>query len=382
MTTTAATRATGTSNSAPSIRARPLPLRRPFAATVAVYLTRVLPLVRRELARSGAHAAAIPAAELREAALEALAKRGNVDGAALFATLAPPRHRLHLTRALAAFQTTYNYLDALSEQPSPRPSRNAASLHSALPAALGGDVGESSFYSLHAGDHDDAGFLTDLIARCRDCSTRLPSFAALAPMAIDAAARIVDFQSLNMPETAGGQRDLERWAATRIAPGADLCWWELAGAYGSSLPVYALLAAAAEPGLTRFQRGEVEACYFPWGGALHSLLDSLVDRVEDDRGGRRSLLEHYGGVEVAARRMALLARRALAACDTAPQGPRHRVILTAMCSYYLSAPECRDAHGRAVRDALLEVLGAPLALALSLFAGKRTLHRLTSGAYR
>ena len=38
---------------------------------------------------------------------------------------------------------------------------------------------------------------------------------------------------------------------------------------------------------------EIDRAYFPWIGALHTLLDSLVDRHEDRESGRPSLLSYY-----------------------------------------------------------------------------------------
>lgn len=44
--------------------------------------------------------------------------RGNIEGAALFDALAPAGRRARTIRALVAFQTAYNYFDALSGLPS------------------------------------------------------------------------------------------------------------------------------------------------------------------------------------------------------------------------------------------------------------------------
>ena len=351
-----------------------------FAGTVTCYLARVLPVLRAELTHWGARARAIPDAELRQTAADALAKRGNIEGAALFATLAPETHRAATTRALVAFQAAYNYLDALSEQPAPRPEQNARRLHEALLAALGADLGDTRYYSEHLGGDDDGGFLTDAIARCRSCCLQLPSFAIVAPRALQAAGRIVDFQALNMPQAAGGHTRLQRWAAQRVPPGSGLSWWELAGASGSSLAVHALLAAAGDPALTRDDAVQIEAVYFPWAGALHTMLDSLVDRGEDGQRDQPSLLDNCPDGELPGR-LGVLASRARAACAGVPRTTHHAVIVTAMCSYYLSAPTARTAEAFAVRDALVEVLGGPLRLALGMFAGKRLLHGPGPGAY-
>jgi tetraprenyl-beta-curcumene synthase len=64
-----------------------------------------------------------------------------------------------------------------------------------------------------------------------------------------AAARIVDFQALNLNERQGGQHALEHWAG-ELAPCTNgLAWWETAAAAGSSMSVHALIAAAADPQL-------------------------------------------------------------------------------------------------------------------------------------
>ena len=77
----------------------------------------MLPQVRHELAHWRRRAEQIPNAQLRHSAQLALAERGNIEGAALFATLAPAANRGATVRpAPVAFQSAYNYLDALSEQ--------------------------------------------------------------------------------------------------------------------------------------------------------------------------------------------------------------------------------------------------------------------------
>ena len=279
------------------------------------------------------------------------------------------------------FQTAYNYLDALSEQPSARPRVNAARLHQALAAALDAPMRDPDFYAVYPHDRNDAGFLADLVDGCANACAQLPSFPAVTEMARAAAQRIVCFQALNLPEPAGGHGALQRWASAATAAGENLCWWEQAAASGSSLAVHALLAAAATSGLSRHDACTVHDVYHPWGGALHSLLDSLVDRHEDDAKHHRSLLDGYATAADTARRIKTLALRARDAAQSTPQPARHTVILTAMCSYYLSAPECRTPEAHAVRAALIEVFGTPLRVALALFAAKRFAHTLTPGSF-
>lgn len=140
--------------------------------------------------------------------------------------------------------------------------------------------------------------------------------------------------------------------------------------------MHALIAAAADQRLTARQARAIASAYFPWIGALHSLLDSVVDREEDSALGRPSLLAPYPSRLALLTGLSELARRAREATTSLPAPRAHGVILTAMCSYYLSAPEARSAEARAVEASLAPLLGAPLRVANAMFFAKRLLHNL------
>ena len=106
-----------------------------------------------------------------------------------------------------------------------------------------------------------------------------------------------------------------------------------------------------------------------------------MDRAEDEAGGRKCLLDYYTGDAQAALRLGVLAREAAAATEQLAQGDRHRVILTAMCSYYLSAPESRTGEARMIREVLRGILGRELSVAIAMFRAKRLLHAFTDPTY-
>ncbi len=351
-----------------------------FAATAAVYLSTVVPVVRGELAHARAAARAIPDERLRLAALASLAKRGNIEGAALLATLACAPRRRRSACALARFQALYNYLDALSELPCADAQANARQLHQALLVALEPGAAHPDYYR-HNRTGEDGGYLRKLVERCWDALAELPSFAIVAVRARLAAARIVEFQALNLSELDGGHGALERWAGDVRAAQPGLHWWERAGAAGSSLAVHVLIAAAARPELDEHTARELELAYFPDVGALHSLLDSLADRLEDASEGRRSLLDYYGPAPQTASRLEGLARAADAAVGSLPDAHTHRMILTGMCSYYLSAAECRTPEGEQVARSLTAVFGPALPAALALFRTRRLAALLSGTRY-
>jgi tetraprenyl-beta-curcumene synthase len=350
-----------------------------FVQTAWRYPLQILPHVRRELASWESQAAEIPDRALRRAAQEGLAKRGNVEGAALFAILAPRARRRATVQALVAFQTAYNYLDTLSERASDAPAANAERLHRALLVALQPDARHEDYYAFSP-HHEDGGYLTAIVDACRHALGNLPSFPVVALGACRASARIVAFQAGNLTEAQGGQQALERWASAATPAGSGLAWRETAAAAGSSLAVHALIAAAANPLLERRDAVMVEGAYFPWIGALHSLLDSLVDRIEDDAQGQTSLLHDVLPADVPAR-FAYLAQRASTPAVSLPRRDAHRMIVTAMCSYYLSAPECRSPDGRETELALTDTLGQSLRLTLPIVRLRRLLQRAADRTY-
>jgi tetraprenyl-beta-curcumene synthase len=352
-----------------------LALGRAFVVTGSTYLLRVVPSLRRELAGWRARAAEIPDPALRRYAARALRKHGNMDGAALFATLAPAAHRRQVVRALVAFQTAYNHVDALSELPSANPVENGERLHQALLVALDPGVPHLDYYA-HNPDRGDGGYLTALVDACRHALADLPSYLVVAPSARAATARIVAFQALNLSEPHGGHGALRRWATAATPSGSGLAWWETAAGAGSSLAVHALIAAAADPDVDHLDAEAIERAYFLPIGALHTLLDSLVDRREDRQDSQRSLLDYYHSKTVAVGRLAELAVRATHATEWLPSPHAHRVILTAMCSYYLSAPECDTVEAQAIAHVLDGALGDSLRIARVMFRCRRLLDTL------
>ncbi len=371
---------TSSGRASTDIPARGLELPYAFARTVVRYLLLVLPAVRRELAHWRTRAAEIPNANLRRTASRALEKRGNIEGAALFATLAPAGYRARTVRALVAFQTAYNYLDTLSELPSEDPVANGYQLHQALLIALQPGAAHPDYYA-HNPDGGDGGYLAAIVDACREAIAGLPSYPLLGQTAREAAARILDFQALNLSEDQGGRDGFERWAREATPVAGGLAWWETAAGAGSSLAVYALIAAAADPCLDGWDAREIDRAYFPWIGALHSLLDSLVDAAEDERSGQRNLLSYYASAGQAALAMTSLAERATAAFGSLPDAPRHRVILIAMAAYYLSSPGARTADAHPIACDVAGAIGPLMTPALVLFRARRLVAHFTRGGY-
>lgn len=314
-----------------------------LAATLGCYWLTIFPLARHELQRWRTRAAAIPHPALRDIAWRTLAFEGlNAEGAALFATLAPLGRRRAATRLLVAFQIMYDYLDALTERPTPEPLRSSRQLHLALLAALGGPVPVDGYFAHHPLG-DDGGYLAELAASCRAIFCRLPGAGDVAPQAIRAAVRSAEGQSQSHAATFTTEYELIRWAERETPAGLDLRWWETAAAAESSLVIHALLASAAEPGLTAASAASIATAYWPWITGLNALLDDLIDTAEDVAEGTHSYIARYRSRSALAHRLGAIAAEASSGIDRLPRPRRHAVIFAAMTSYYLAVPQAGDA---------------------------------------
>jgi tetraprenyl-beta-curcumene synthase len=346
-----------------------------FAAATVRYWLIVFPSVCRELRRLRQRAGEIPDGVLRELALDALDKRGNIEGAGAFAAFAPASRRHAVIRGLVAFQAAYNYLDMLAEQPSADAIDNGHRLHQALLVAVDPTATHLDYYE-RCPWREDGGYLADMVEESHAALGELPSYAAVAPAAGRAAARIAAFQSLHLSRVQGDHEALESWGRAQTPAGRGLQWWETAAAGGSSLGVFALITLAAEPAVRPADVAAVEEAYFPWIGALHSLLDNLVDRCEDEQMGQRSLVGYYSSPQDAAERMKGLAIRARSLARGLGGDPRYTIVLAGMASYYLSMPEASEPDVLPVSREILDAIGGPVRAALAIFRARRFVDRL------
>jgi tetraprenyl-beta-curcumene synthase len=353
-----------------------------FTEAASRYWLGVFPLVGRELGHWRERARQIPDPVLRRLALiTQRTERGNLEGAAAFAVLAPRAHRGRVVRAVVAFQATYDYIDTLAEQPSADPVANGRQLHLALLTALDPDRVHADYYE-HASSDRDNGYMRNLIDTCRFAFGALPSHASVAEPALRSARRIVAYQSLN--HGVRGDRDtrgaLASWATALTPAGTGLRWWETAAGAASSLTVFALIAAAAQPVLSAGEVAATESAYFPWIGALQVLLDSLIDRSEDIAAGQHCLIDHYGSAEEAATRLSTIAARAMRAAELLPKGIQHAMILTAMTSFYRSAPATSTPGAFLATQRLQETMGALATPTMAVLRARRAVDRWTSSS--
>jgi tetraprenyl-beta-curcumene synthase len=350
-----------------------------FTGAASRYWLGVFPLIGRELRHWHERARQIPDPVLRRLALiTQRGERGNYEGAAAYAVLVPRAYRARVVRAVVAFQTTYDYVDTLSEQSCRDPVANGRQLHLALLRALDPNSEHADYYE-HSVNGRDNGYIRALVQTCRAALRTLPSYGVVAQPALHAASTIVAYQSLNHERAGDAQRALERWGTAVTPPGSGLRWWEAAAGGASSMTVFALIAAAAKPGLSTAETAATREAYAPWISALHVLLDSLVDRSKDLEHGHHNLISHYTTPAEAASRLGWIAARAVQGAESLPDGAHHALIVAAMTSFYLSAPDTAAPGARQAAQRVRETMGALATPTMAVLRAQRTASRLVAG---
>jgi tetraprenyl-beta-curcumene synthase len=327
----------------------------------------------REVARWRALALLIPDDALRSDALEAIEhKRGNLDGAVLFTTIAQ-RRSPDLLRMLVAFELLADFLDCASERGAFAGVSNGAQLHRALIEALDPRLPLSDYYRYHPWA-DDGGFLKALVQTCRETCVRLPSFDITRPF-LARAAELAQVLALNHEEDPELRDALLRaWARAHFPDDDGLAWFELTGGASAWLTVLALLALAADE---RCNADDVRAtyhAYLPWISLAGTLLDSYGDQDADSRDGAHQYVGHYASPNAAAHRLGDVMRRSLSEASSLRHGARHRVLVCAMAAMYLSKASVREHAWRAQTRSLTRAGGRLTRLLIPVLRSWRAAH--------
>ncbi|MGH2878746.1 MAG: DUF2600 family protein [Solirubrobacteraceae bacterium] len=351
---------------------------RAFLSAAVRYWTSVFPLACREIGAWRRRAQTIPDPVLRALAENALrAERGNLEGAAAMATFVPRAQQSAVVRAMVAFQAAYDYVDAVSEQPwQSNRSDSTTRLHSCLAVAVDQRLAHRDYYA-YGPYREDGGYLRSLVDHCRGELIRLPRIAVARAALCRAVMRIESYQRANHDR--GKTDGSDPWITTEASERFQLTRWEMAAAAGSSLTVFALIALVSCPGADSIRVSAVERAYFPWVGALHVLLDSLLDRQEDLDAGQPSLIDNYRSENEVAARLEMLALRAAQHVGLLEE-KHHGLILSAMGGFYLSSIRESDSLSRVARSKVLRALGDSAKPAAVVIHAKRQISRLLSSA--
>jgi tetraprenyl-beta-curcumene synthase len=314
------------------------------------YLSGVAPLVRSQLRRWDARAAAIPDQRLQGLALGKLRNEGfDFEAVAMIATIAPARYRERAVEAIMALQVMFAYLDALTEQPTADPIRDGLQYSRALVDAVNVSAQpRGDYYAYYRGD-GDGDYLSDLAVAARGALLGLPAVDSIAEVISTAAVRCAEAQVRVHAAARSGNEQLQRWA-THEARGTELQWREwLFGAMGSVIAAHALIASAADDRTTHEQANEIDSTYLSLC-AVTTALDQIVDHEGDVLTGEQSYLHLYETPQILAEQIVAVARLVIERARTIPNGPHHAMILSGVVSYYTSEPGAMGELARPVTE--------------------------------
>jgi tetraprenyl-beta-curcumene synthase len=345
------------------------------------YWSSVAPIVRSQLRRWEARSTEISDPRLKDLARGKLAnERFNVEAGAMIATIAPARYREPTVEAIVALQVMYDYLDALTEQPTADPIRDGLRYSKAFTDAVttSGQPAED-YYDHHLGGGDDAGYLADLALTVRTAIGSLPAAAAIAETIAVSAARFAEAQVRIHAAPHAGMQQLEHWA-THEAIGSGMQWREwLFGAMGSVVAVHALIALAADGHSTPKQAHELDELYLTLC-VLTTVLDHLVDYERDARTGEQSYIDLYETRQELARQVTIVVRRVSERARLIPNGPHHLMILSGVVAYYTSQPSAMGEFARPVTEHVRDQLRPLITPTLATMHVWRLAKRLRSTA--
>lgn len=328
-----------------------------FTRAALRYWLTVFPDAHAELGVWRQRAQQIPDGALRRAALDALhTKRDVLEGAVAFAVFVPSPACGEVVRAIVAFEIAFDYLDNLVELANPEPVLNGCSLCQALSSMAELNSTHPDYYRHHVASDDD-GYLEALVDRCRTTLAKLPSYSVVAEPLHRALWRISMYQSFNHGNADGSYDAFREWACTQSMPTTRLQWWETGAATGSQLSVIALIAAAANTTTSVEQARAIEDAYFPWFGALSTLLDSVVDQRADRTADQRSLIDYYSSADATAERLKLMVVEAQRAIGQLADASNHMMILAAMGAFFHSRPQASTADVSQITRVVFKAVG-------------------------
>ncbi len=354
----------------------PLSLRqlRALATAAGRELTWGLKAVSGEVNHWRGLAAAIPQPQIRSDAVESLRrKRPHLDGAALFSTI-PDAPNEALLRALVSYEIILEFLDDIDERAVEAERGDGQRLHLALLHAVDTNTAAPDYArDTYA---NDGGYLRALVETCQSSCRKLPSYPVVRAALIREARRAQVLPLNHHRDPRVRETALKDWVAREFPGQPDARWFELTGAATSSLPVHVLLALAADPATTPQTVERTLEVYFPGVSVLATMLDSYVDRCEDDAESGHSYFSYYGAQRQAVERLSELIATSISRARALPNGERHAVIAACMVAMYLSRDSARIPPNRAASSQLLKAGGSLARLLWPVLRSWRTLNSL------
>jgi tetraprenyl-beta-curcumene synthase len=285
-------------------------------------------------------ARAIPNEELRMQALASMgSKQFHADGGSIYVLLA--REQIdQTTRFIVAYQTISDYLDNLCDRSKSLDANDFTCLHTAMIDALEPSVDPwtRNYYAFRE-DQDDAGYLCRLVEECQNILKSFPNYHLVQSYVTHWMRLYSELQTHKHIQPEQREMRLTEWWQDNKRLSPSFFWWEFAAATGSTLGVFVLCALSARTELTNEEVKQIASCYFPWMGALHILLDYLIDQDEDRQGGDLNFVTYYKDEQQMVERIEWVIDQTRERLSKLPDPSFHLLVVQGLLGLYLSDPK-------------------------------------------
>ncbi|MCY0908690.1 MAG: tetraprenyl-beta-curcumene synthase family protein [Sulfobacillus thermotolerans] len=304
------------------------------------YFRSVRPRVVQAITQLKETAAHIPDPTLRQQALSSLQeKQFHCEGGGVFG--GPSRDPGgYLLQFLVPYQTLCDYLDTVTDRGPSQDPGNLRWLHQALLDAVTPLAPVQDYYRQHP-QGEDGGYMASLVQSAQSALQYFPGYEAIARPMRRLVELYIDLQVYKHGPQPTRVQNLTAWYHQEANPQDGLFWWEFAAATGSTLGLFALLGVALNPHPDADAVQRVFNLYFPWIGALHILLDYLIDQEEDLQGGDLNFVTYYASTEQATARIQRIYHRVMQQAQSLPDAAFHRYVARGLLGFYLSDRKVR-----------------------------------------
>lgn len=264
-------------------------------------------------------------------------KRFHAQGGSVY-SLYPGTNQKEVLPFIVALQTISDYLDNLCDRAGVQKEEAFRQLHLSMLDAVDPDRPLQDYYTEYPYRHD-GGYLPALVAECRSRIAGLPSYGLVLPYVKKYVGLYSDMQVYKHLHPEIREEKLSYWAREHLSGTPGLTCWEFSAAAGSTLGVFVMTAAAADPPLTAREAACLDRAYFPWICGLHILLDYHIDAEEDRGTNDLNYTAYYADSDECLDRLRMFLKRSLEACSDLPWPGFHVTVIKGLLALYLSDPK-------------------------------------------
>jgi tetraprenyl-beta-curcumene synthase len=297
-----------------------------------------------------------PDPDLKNQALRSISlKKFHALGGCIYATRYPKWGPV-LIPLIVAIQTISDYLDNLCDRMQLTDSASFRTLHLAFLDALNPNQPIKDYYFQYP-HQKDGDYLASLVAYSQQQIRLLPGLAVIQEPILRLASLYCDLQVYKHMDLDLRGSMLQKWAEVNSTNFPELKWWEFSAASGSTLAIFALLAAATNPQLSAGDCQKILNCYFPWICGLHILLDYYIDQQEDQIEGDLNFVSYYADATQTEQRLNWFIGKSQENARKLPDARFHNTVVKGLPALYLSDPKITDQNLAASANRILTAAG-------------------------